>query len=63
MVTGNEIPLEDGRMILTGDNFAKLSGRKDITSKTLRTAQNRYLLHRAYRNGKSDEMYMDGKLF
>lgn len=33
---------------LTSKNFAELSGRDEITWKRLRTAQNRYLLHKAY---------------
>lgn len=33
---------------LTSENFAELSGRKEFTAQRLRTAQNRYLLHKAY---------------
>jgi len=62
-VTSSDVPLKDGKVCLTGDNFAELSGRKDITSQSLRVAQNRYLLQRAYKNGKSDDGYMSGKLF
>lgn len=34
--------------VLTCSNFAKMSGREDMTEKRLRTSQNRYLLHRKY---------------
>ena len=33
---------------LTSANFAQLSRREEMTENRLRTAQNRYLLHRAY---------------
>lgn len=41
--------LEEGKKVaLTAANFAKLSGREEVTENRLRTGQNRYLLHRAY---------------
>lgn len=52
-----------GGAVLTGDNFAELSGMKEISQNHLRTGQNRYLLHRAYTEGRDDSMYMTGGLF
>ncbi|KAH8685908.1 hypothetical protein BGZ60DRAFT_103701 [Tricladium varicosporioides] len=39
---------------LTPQNFAELSGRKEMTENRLRTSQNRFLLHRAYTEGLID---------
>lgn len=47
---------------LTGDNFAVVSGRDDLTAKKLRTAQNRYLLYRDYVEEKVDDKSHDGKM-
>ncbi|KAG9247375.1 hypothetical protein BJ878DRAFT_415023, partial [Calycina marina] len=47
----HDIPVKDAQVILTVDNFAEMSEMEDITSRRFRTAQNRYLLHRAYLNG------------
>jgi hypothetical protein len=33
---------------MTSANFAQLSGREEMTQNRLRTAQNRYLMRRAY---------------
>ncbi|KAH9223778.1 hypothetical protein DL95DRAFT_269685, partial [Leptodontidium sp. 2 PMI_412] len=33
---------------LTPENYARLSGREEMSEKRLRVAQNRYLMHRSY---------------
>jgi len=48
---------------LTEDTFAQLSGREEMSKNRLRTGQNRYLLHRAYTEDRSDAKYMEGKVF
>jgi hypothetical protein len=53
----------EGGAELTGDNFARLSGREEMSKNRLRTGQNRYLLHRAYTEDRSDATYMQGKVF
>lgn len=37
-----------GRVNLTAQNFAKLSGREEMSENKLRTGQNRFLMHRSY---------------
>lgn len=43
------------KRMLTGSNFAELSGRKEMTENRLKTGQNRFLLHRSYTEGRNDE--------
>jgi hypothetical protein len=40
--------LKWGRVRLTAQNFAELSGREEMSENRLRTGQNRFLLHRSY---------------
>lgn len=48
---------------LTEDNFARLSGREEMSKNRLRMGQNRYLLYRAYTEDRNDAKYMEGKVF
>lgn len=41
----------EGGEKLTAWNYARLSGREDVTERVLRVAQNRYLMHRSYSDG------------
>ena len=40
--------MEGDLVQLTPQNFAKLSGKVELTENRLKTAQNRFLLHRNY---------------
>jgi hypothetical protein len=51
------------KVVLTAKNFAELSGKKEMTENRLKTSQNRYLLHRAYTEDRSDKKYLNGGVF
>lgn len=40
---------------LTPENYARLSGREEMSERRLRVAQNRYLMHRSYSDGRLRE--------
>lgn len=51
---------EEGEVVrLTAENYAKSSGKEEMTENRLRTAQNRYLMHRSYSDGKGDGMLVE----
>ncbi|TAQ87380.1 hypothetical protein B7494_g4297 [Chlorociboria aeruginascens] len=56
---GQEFPAgrveeDEDEDVLTGHNFAALSGKGDMTYNRLRTAQNRFLMHRSYTGDRKD---------
>jgi hypothetical protein len=51
------------KVVLTAKNFAELSGKEEMTENRLKTSQNRYLLHRAYTEDRSDKKYLNGGVF
>lgn len=48
---------EGEEKILTPENFAKLSGREEMTENRLRTGQNRFLMHRSYSEECAGQLY------
>jgi hypothetical protein len=51
---------EDGTK-LTGQNFAQLSRREDMTENRLRTGQNRFLLYRSYTEESTENIFQQAK--
>jgi len=47
----------EGKVDLTPENFAALSGLEEMSEKRLRIAQNRFLLHRSYSEECAKELY------
>lgn len=47
----------DEEIVLRAENFARLSGREEMTENRLRTGQNRLLMHRSYSEECAGQSY------